>query len=509
MQDYSASDSEALSEADTLREQAEALLTRAYETLENDDGEGALALFNRVLELQPHSQEALYAKAATLYELGEATAALVTLDQVDPEYQAQDGGVWNVKGQIYLANQDYQQALACSERAIACKPLFTCWKLKADALEGLGRKAEARTAEAECYYRWGLVLFQALVRGRGIARDQEEALRLFDRALATDPTYWPAIRERSILLAGTERADEAVAILDAVVEREPTNSTAWAARGHALFRRHRYVDALGAFEQALAIQPDDLDAGTGKGAALAMLRRLDEAQRAFEQTLKWNDGRRSAWVKRIKAFEQPLQSQGVPVAAWLNKIQAAQAIARYEEALATLQDADAGDTRFWLLHGKELGESGHFREALACLNRALEVSPDSHQALRERGHLYTRMGRYEEAAGDFQQALAVDQSAAYDWHSLAWALYKLGNYEPALRAIDRALRLASGPEIVGTKGQIFNGMKRYAEALDWLDRALAMNPADTEHLRERAFALRGLGRVEEAEEGVGNPPEVI
>ncbi|HKD77588.1 MAG TPA: tetratricopeptide repeat protein, partial [Ktedonobacterales bacterium] len=123
-----------------------------------------------------------------------------------------------------------------------------------------------------------------------------------------------------------------------------------------------------------------------------------------------------------------------------------------------------------------------------------------HLALRERGHLYSKMKRYEESVADFQRALELDDSAAYDWHSLAWSFYKLGRYNEALPAIDRAVQIDPAPAIVGTKGEIFNRMGRYAEALDWLDRALARDPYDKEHLRERVVALRGLGRLAEADE---------
>ena len=278
-----------------------------------------------------------------------------------------------------------------------------------------------------------------------------------------------------------EQANEALATLASAADQEPENTAIWAAYGHALFRLHRYDDALGAFEHTITLAPDDADAWTGKGATLASLGRLDEAEAVFARTLDLNDRNVSAWFNRINAY--------------VNQ-------ARYEEALATLQVAlrtDKENANFWGIQGKALSESGRFNEALICLNRALELNPDLHPALRERGHLYAKMDRFEESVADFQRALELDDAASYDWHSLAYSLYKLGRYEDALPAIERAIQIDPSPAIVGTKGEILNGLSRYEEALDWLDRALASDPHDKEHQRERVVALRGLGRLAEAD----------
>jgi tetratricopeptide (TPR) repeat protein len=251
---------------------SEVLLSKAYEAAERDDWAMALDLFNQALDLRPGWQEALYAKACTLYEIGDVAAALATLDQVDIEYGKQDGSVWSYRSKIYLANECYQDAFGCIVQAIACKPLFVYWKLKAEALEGLGRHTEAQTAQAEFYHRWGLLDFRHIIRGNGNPRDMGDALRMFDSAHAADPEFWPAIRDRAIVLARTDRADEALDILATALEREPEEGMIWAAYGHAMFHLQRYDDALRAFEHAIALKPDDADARRGKDAVTAALR---------------------------------------------------------------------------------------------------------------------------------------------------------------------------------------------------------------------------------------------
>jgi Flp pilus assembly protein TadD len=67
-----------------------------------------------------------------------------------------------------------------------------------------------------------------------------------------------------------------------------------------------------------------------------------------------------------------------------------------------------------------------------------------------------------------------------------------------MAAIDRAIALDPTPPIVGTKGQIYLKLGQPEEALVWLDRALAVDPADREHWAEKAAALRALGRDDEA-----------
>ena len=123
------------------------------------------------------------------------------------------------------------------------------------------------------------------------------------------------------------------------------------------------------------------------------------------------------------------------------------------------------------------------------------------------------MQRYEERAsveksvGLFQQALQQDPGYALAYAGLGeaqWRLYRLSRsperVELARKASLRAIQINDllAPVHV-TLGIIRTGTGEAEQALSDFDRALALDPANTDALREKAAACQVLGRVADAE----------
>ena len=130
--------------------------------------------------------------------------------------------------------------------------------------------------------------------------------------------------------------------------------------------------------------------------------------------------------------------------------------------------------------------------------------------LEARGQLqrYEEQARVEKAVSLFQQALQQDPGYALAYAGLGegqWRLYRLSRssdrVELARKASQRALQINDllAPVHV-TLGIIRAGTGEAAAALGDFDRALALDPANTDALREKAAAYQALGRVAEAEE---------
>jgi len=52
-------------------------------------------------------------------------------------------------------------------------------------------------------------------------------------------------------------------------------------------------------------------------------------------------------------------------------------------------------------------------EALADLNRAIELDPNQTRAIADRGETYRITGRYDEALADFNRAIELDSDYAW------------------------------------------------------------------------------------------------
>jgi predicted TPR repeat methyltransferase len=117
----------------------------------------------------------------------------------------------------------------------------------------------------------------------------------------------------------------------------------------------RPKEALAVLDEALANAPDDVGALGHRGVALVALQRLDEALATYERLLALDPSQIGAWVQRGKLLQV------------LNR---------------------------------------DLVEALASYDRAVALAPELGEAWSERGVLLKDLGRLDEAAHAFQQALA-------------------------------------------------------------------------------------------------------
>jgi Tfp pilus assembly protein PilF len=128
---------------------------------------------------------------------------------------------------------------------------------------------------------------------------------------------------------------------------------------------------------------------------------------------------------------------------------------------------------------------GRFEEALADLNRAVELDPGDAWAIGRRGQSYQEMERYGEALADLSRAVELGQVWAVGVRGETYRLMK--RYQEALADFNRAVELDPGnPGHFAARGQTYQEMGRYGEALADLNRAVELDPGD-----DRAIAVRG------------------
>jgi len=161
---------------------------------------------------------------------------------------------------------------------------------------------------------------------------------------------------------------------------------------------------------------------------------------------------------------------------------------RYEEALADLNRAvELDPSHAWAMAAR--GETYHLmeccEEALADFNRAVELDPGDAWAIGRRGQTYQEMERYGKALADLSRAVELGQNWAIGVRGETYRLMK--RYEEALADFNRAVELDPGnPGHFTARGQTYQKMVRYGEALADLNRAVELDPGD-----DRALAVRG------------------
>jgi tetratricopeptide (TPR) repeat protein len=202
----------------------------------------------------------------------------------------------------------------------------------------------------------------------------------------------------------------------------------------------------------------------------------------------------------------------------------------YEQALQTFKDHYLA-----IEHLAEVyAAKGSYEKAAALYERALELNPKPHYYL-ELGKVYEKLGkpeqseklyrkaeeRYKEYAEsgikghsrelvlfyaekniNLDRALELakgdseDTEDIYAYDTLAWAYYKVGNFDKAKDAMSKALRLGTRDAVLYYHaGVILHKLGKKEEAKKYFDLVLATNPFfDKEAVNEVRYALNELGK---------------
>jgi tetratricopeptide (TPR) repeat protein len=96
-------------------------------------------------------------------------------------------------------------------------------------------------------------------------------------------------------------------------------------------------------------------------------------------------------------------------------------------------------SRDYLFRSISWYEKGRFPQALADVNRSLELDPGEVTALHHRGNVLFALHRYAEAVADYEQALRFIPEDSGIWNNFGVSLAAAGRTNDALRALHRAI----------------------------------------------------------------------
>lgn len=137
--------------------------------------------------------------------------------------------------------------------------------------------------------------------------------------------------------------------------------------------------------------------------------------------------------------------------------------------------------------------------ALKALDEAIKLKPDYARAYYNRGHIYVRYGRYEEALKDLDSAILYDPIHFGALLDRGTTYGRLGKYPEALRDLNRAAALEpNNSEVFNNRGIVHRKSEQLQNALDDLNRALELNPRSASSYINRAKVWEELGKQDEA-----------
>ncbi|MGQ9669888.1 MAG: tetratricopeptide repeat protein [Desulfosoma sp.] len=450
---------EKAAEVDPSYESAFILLGRLYAGTGHNSK--AIDAYRRVIAINPSNHDA-YLLLGTLYaqenRFREALEALEHLKTLLPDNPL----AYYYKARVFLDMKFYDQAEAAYQEALQINPFFD------RALLDLAYIYEVteRFAEAEATY-----------------------LRL----LAINPGHHQARTRLSNLYIREKLYDKALEQLRVLSQQDAEDLESRLKIGIIHLQQHKVQEAISDFQALLKDRPQYDQAlyylatsyeEKGERAdleqAVVNLRLIPEGSPLWEAAqmrlavlfAKLNDHKSG-----IQCLEKALRAKPQVVDFYLYLAYLYEETKDYAKALESLNAGIAvgGETVPLLFRkGIVLDRLNRKDEALEVMQKILTMDKEHAGALNYIGYTYADRGvRLDEAKELIERALEKEPQDGYIMDSLAWVLYRLGDYAKALQVIRKALELVpDDPIILEHYGDILKALDRLLEARQAYEKAL-------------------------------------
>ena len=390
-------------------------------------GAEALAGYDRALQIGGSNIDLLKAKALLLARLNRPAEAIAVYDQIfetrpdDPEFLID-------KGDALLATGQIESAIAHFERAAKLAPNnFTAreWTSRGDNLLQ--------------------------------ARQLDQALKFYDRAIRADDAYPWAHRGRALVLTELPATTaQALEEISRAIELDPNNPWFYLEKGNTHNQRGEFSAAASYYREAIRLDPKYM-------------------------------------------------------VARLNLCIVLESMGDYTEALAAAANAievDPKSTDAWLHHGYCLGALDRHQEAIASYAKVLELNPDDYWANNNTGWSLSRLQRktelehqkdYEDSLPFYDRAIKINPQPSEPWTNKARSLAKLNRCSEALEMLNQALTVSADKAVIyGAIGQLYGDfMFQPVRALEFLRKRVELDPENKGARSDLAECLIQAGRSQE------------
>jgi eukaryotic-like serine/threonine-protein kinase len=206
-----------------------------------------------------------------------------------------------------------------------------------------------------------------------------------------------------------------------------------------------------------------------------------------------------------------------------------------QKALAAAQQAQQLDDKLPEVHallGSAYRASGKYSEAVAELNRALTLAPNSDDFYRRLGDVqldsgnvaqaidalqkavklnpyywvnentlgkaYAHQGDFPKALEAFEQVTVLEPDIVAGYENVGTIHAEQGEYQASIPYFRKALQIAPDFSAYSNLGTSYFFMKQYSDAVGMFEQAAALNPNDTQTVVNLADAYRGAGQQDKA-----------
>jgi tetratricopeptide (TPR) repeat protein len=477
--------------------------------LQNKEEDKALGALSDLLAGHPDDIKALILYGGVQQLKKNSAEAIRTYEKVirlDPSQEK----IYTLLGGLYLEQKDTVNAEQTMSRLIAKFPN----SFAGHFLLGRIYLTSGRTALAEKAFRRSAELdtesIEPLFELLNIARDQgrrEDILRLDREILERDPDNSRAYLDLAIYYRQAHMASESEEILRRLGERSKTEFEVILQIVQAYVDPKKFDDALYLINGMLKASPESPDLHHLKGFTLFGLKKNAEALPEFRQVTPQSRFYTDAVVhsafilqeqgktgEAIEIIQSVIQKnpENAELTYYLASIyEEAGDLAQAENHLKQALEKDRDNSRFLFRLGIIYDKQKNKEASMEAMRRVIALDPANASALNYLGYTLADLGQsLDEAEQLVLEALKHKPDDGYITDSLGWVYYKKGEYEKALKYLQKASELVpEDPVIMEHVGDAYLKLNDRANALKHFQKAMAKREKekdrDPEKLKEK------------------------
>jgi tetratricopeptide (TPR) repeat protein len=478
----------------------------------------AIALYNRAINLDPHSSLAHQRLAIALKERSKTIQ--VSLPQ--PQEKASDLNLLDSQQNNGIVTQKHpppeiaaiylQQALAFRDRQEWLKAISSCrealsldpqlaeaYKTWGDCLQHLGKDIEAigyygkcltiKPDFAEVYLNLGSLFFKQQkwqiaidyyqkainiepnlsAAYRNLARayqqigKQESMLDCWDKALELEPNRVKIAEHLNLgkILLERNLPQKAIAAYRRVIQLQPNSVTVYFQLAQALIKLESWAEAIDCYRQIIKFQPDSWQAYYYLGDIYARQKQCEKAVALYGRSLKLNP---NCWRAYLKSAQILLNLQQ-----WQTAVECCQ------KAISIESD----NWENWFYLGKALDLQQQYQEAIEAYQNALKLNYDRHklEIYRHLGETFIVTKQWTTAITCYQEIINREPDIEEGYYKLGEVAIQAEQWSLAVTNFRRAIEL--NPHFSWSYhhlGMALCELKQWQDATQILLRAIELNP---------------------------------
>ena len=413
----------------------------------------------------------------TQLELGGLPAAqqalqtLSTINGFEPLYQLQLGLLADKAGEAKEAGEHYAKAMQlASDQAFRMIEIIGNFDLR----QGKTKEALALYDNFDESHPHNLLIPPLRKAAESGAKPQPLVASSLDGMAE-------ALFQLAVLLQTEASNDAALLLVRLALEAHSDDPIYQALLADILDAQNRTQEALVAYRAVPPDAPYGWQAQVKVGEELHRLGRDEEAV---------------AYLKKLVASRPDRSEAAIELGDILRSMkQFAGAVKAYDTAIERLGPPRPEDWAIYYFRGIALERSGQWPLAEKDFKEALKLQPDHPYVLNYLGYTWVDHGEHlKEAIKMLQKAVQQKPDDGFIIDSLAWAYYRLGQYDKAVVYQEKAVSLEPGDSVLNDHlGDIYWKLGRKNEARFQWQRALAFKPDADRVAPIEAKLQHGLG----------------